>query len=207
MTATKKKLILTCAIMLVTCATFAFSTFAYFTDFVGTESSNMIMTGSADVEIIDLTYTPDSEGNLIPVPPDTPIRIFPGYEVEKKVSAKNNGTIPMFIRIKIDSTIQLASHSTGRESEIDLRLVGYDINEKDWMLHTDGYYYYRKALHKGQDAEPLFTKVMFSESMGNLYKDSTITFKIRIECVQANGNGNSPINAQNWSTPTEGGGS
>ena len=69
------------------------------------------------------------------------------------------------------------------------------------MLHTDGYYYYRTTLRRGMEAEPLFTTVKFSEKMGNLYKDSTIKFKVRMEVVSTNGNGTDPIDALGWSTP------
>ena len=183
--------------MILTVFSFVFSTLAYFTD--TTEFKNNTMTtGSASVEIINLTY---QHGSDTVVSPDAAIRIFPGYEVSKTVSARNTGDISLFIRVKIEVDITLAGAAVGRESEIDTSLVGYNIDEEHWMLHTDGYYYYRTTLRRGMEAEPLFTTVKFSEKMGNLYKDSTIKFKVRMEVVSTNGNGTDPINALGWSTP------
>lgn len=201
MTVIKKKIIITSIVMLVTVASFVFSTIAYFTDSDAMNYST-ISVGKATAEIVDVTYP---FGSNIPVDPDAAIRILPGYEISKTVTARNTGNLPLWIRIRLDSDISLAENARGREAEIDNSLVGYDINTADWVFH-EGYYYYRVALVHGKEATPLFTKVIFSEEMGNLYKDSTITFDVRIEIVQANNNGASAIEAEGWSAPSEEGG-
>ncbi len=203
MSATKKKIIVMCVAMMITIASMVCSTIAFFTDSAQLPYGD-ISIGSVSVQIIDVTYP---YGSNVPIAPDEAIRIFPGYEVKKTVTARNMGDLPMYVRIKLDSEITLAESSHGREAEIDRSLVGYDINLENWLLHTDGYYYYRTPLTKGKEATPLFTKVKFSEDMGNLYKDSTIRFKVRMEVVQANNNGASVTEAQGWTEPLyEGGG-
>ena len=188
--------------MIITVLSFAYSTFAFFTD--STDSRyNALAAGTASVELVDVTYQP---GGNVTVTPGEAIRILPGYEVKKTVGAKNTGSVPLYIRVKINLDITLAGNAIGREAEIDTSLVGYNINEEKWFLHTDGYYYYRTALVHDKETEPLFTTVKFSEKMGNLYKDSTITFKLNMEAVQANNNGTSPIDANYWSTPIKVGG-
>ena len=201
MTTTKKKIIATCITLTVTVLSFFYSTLAYFTDSAASRN-DMIATGQAAVELIDVTYAYGS-GTL--VPPGTAIRIMPGQQVSKTLTAKNTGSIPLYVRVHLSPDITLANNARGREAEIDLSLVSYDINLTDWVEH-DGYYYYRKPLVGGTEAVPLFTKVIFSEEMGNLYKDSTIYVKTRIEVVQANNNADNPIDAYGWSElPVKGG--
>lgn len=197
MTNTKKKIIITCAVMIVTVCTFAFSTLAFFSD---SESSNYgtIASGKASVEIIDITYP---FGSNVAVEPGAAIKVMPGYEISKTVTARNTGTLPLYVRVKLDMDIVLAENARGREAEIDLSLVSCNINEEQWELLDDGYYYYRSALTVGSEATPLFTAVKFHEEMGNLYKDSTVNFKVRMEIVQANNNGASAKEAQGWSEP------
>ena len=201
MTKTKKKIIATCITLTITVLSFFYSTLAYFTD---SESSRYgtIATGQASVEVVDVTYP---YGSNIAVPPGTAIRIMPGHEISKTLTTKNTGTLPLYVRVQLHSDITLAQHAQGAESQIDLSLVGYDINLVNWVEH-DGYYYYRTPLLGGTEAVPLFTKVIFSEQMGNMYKDSTINFDARIEVVQANNNADNAIDAYGWSElPARGG--
>ena len=201
MTKTKVKIVAMCTALTITVLSFFYSTLAYFTDI---ESANhgMIATGQASVEIIDVTYP---YGSNIAVPPGTAIRIMPGHEISKTLTARNTGSLPLYVRVQLHSDITLAQHARSAESQIDLSLVGYDINLVDWVEH-DGYYYYRTPLIGGTEAVPLFTKVIFSEQMGNLYKDSTIVFRARIEVVQANNNAANVIDAYGWSELPERGG-
>ena len=203
MTNTKKKILIMCAVMIVISASFVFSTLAYFTD-TSSFKYSLMASGTAKVEVVDITYP---YGSNVPVDPGTAVRILPGYEISKTISARNMGSLPLYIRVKLESDITLADAARGREGEIDLSLVSYDINEEYWVYY-EGYYYYRTALTGGTEATPLMTKVMFDKEMGNLYKDSTITFKLRMETVQANNNGAGVIDAVGWSelSPEEGGG-
>ena len=157
MTATKKKIIAMCIVMILTAFSFVFSTLAYFTD-TSDNHKNIMATGKASVDLLDTTY---QYGSDVEISPDTAIRIMPGYEIRKTVSAKNTGDISIYVRVKINVDITLAGKAIGRESEIDTSLVGYNIDEEHWFLHTDGYYYYNTALLSGDEAEPLFTRVKF----------------------------------------------
>ncbi len=201
MTKTKAKIIATCATLALTVLSFFHGTLAYFTD-AAQSNHNKIATGKAEVELVDVTYP---YGSDTAVPPGTAIRIMPGHEISKTLTARNMGRIPLYVRVQVRSDITLANHSQGRESEIDLSLVSYNINLTHWVEH-EGYYYYRTALLGDTEAVPLFTKVVFSEQMGNLYKDSTILVTTRIEVVQANSNADNAIDAYGWSEPTTKGG-
>jgi hypothetical protein len=200
MTPTKKKIVAMAVIMCITSATFFCSTLAYFTDALSSGGS-MIYTGTTSAELIDNTVL---EGN-VPVAPGTPIRIMPGYKVSKTVTAKNTGTLPVYVRVKLTPEVVLAENARGRESEIDLSLISYDIDTANWV-YENGYYYYKMPLTGGNQAPDLFTTVTFSEQMGNLYKDSRINFTVRIEIVQVSGNGTSALTAKGWAEPTSQGG-
>ena len=202
MTNTKKKIIAMAIIMCITATSFLFSTLAYFSD---SESSygTIIYTGTASAEIIDKTIldggTEVPEGEAIP--------IMPGYVVSKTVQAKNTGTLPVYVRISLTPEVILPEESRGRESEIDLGLIGCNIDVANWT-YKDGYYHYNYPLTSGNTTPSLFTEVTFSNQMDNLYRESTIKFNIRIEIVQASGNGETALDAKGWSTPnTEGGAS
>lgn len=201
MTNTKKKVIAIAVIMCITSATFLCSTFAYFSDGLSSGGS-IIYTGTTSAELIDNTVL---EGN-VPVQPGTPIKIMPGYKISKTVTAKNTGTLPVYVRISLTPEVILAENARGRESEVDLSLISYDIDTANWV-YENGYYYYKIPLTGGNQAPDLFTTVTFSEQMGNLYKDSRINFTVRIEIVQASGNGNSALTATGWAEPTSEGGS
>ena len=199
MNATKRKVIIMGIIMCVTAATFLCSTFAYFSDSL-TSGGSVIYTGTTSAVIIDNTVLNGEQ-----IPANTPIRIMPGQTVSKSVTAKNTGTLPVYVRIKLNSDITLSGNAVGRETEIDTSLISYDIDTEHWT-YSNGYYYYNFPLTAGKQSPDLFTQVKFSEKMDNLYKDGNILFTVRVEIVQASGNGSNAMSAVGWIEPTSEGG-
>ena len=200
MNANKRKVIITGIIMCVTAATFLCSTYAYFSDSLSTGGS-VIYAGTTSAVIIDNTVLNGEQ-----IPAGTPIRIMPGQTVNKSVTAKNTGTLPIYVRIKLNSDITLSGNAVGREAEIDNSLVSFDFDTLNWQ-YSNGYYYYKFPLTAGKQSPDLFTTVKFSEKMGNLYKDGNILLTVRVEIVQASGNGTDATSAVGWAEPSaEGGG-
>ena len=195
MNRTKKKVVLTAALFLVTVLTFTFSTMAYFSDSV-TAMGGGIKTGDASVHVID---TMDASELL----PDGSMWIMPGYQVARSVAVKNVGTLPVYVRVRVSSVIALAEAMQGRENEIDPSLVKLDINTEYWLLQGD-YYYHRYPVLGGNTTMPLFTTVTFDKLMGNLYKDSSIQLEFTTHAVQANNNGTSFLDAAGWPEETGG---
>ena len=193
MTNTKKKILVMCIVMIATVTTFVCSTIAYFTDSSAIDYGEF-MSGTSSVEIVDITYP---YGSNIPTDSAAAIRIMPGYDISKIVTARNTGSLPLYVRVKLESDITLAEFAAGRESEIDLSLVSCNINGEYWVYH-EGYYYYRSSLVSGNEAMPLFTKVHFDENMGNLYKDSQVVFRIDADAIQADYTGASPLTVVGW---------
>ena len=197
MTKMKKQMIAMIAALSVTSAALAYSTVAYFTDDVQSTGTN-ISTGVAKVEFIDVTLPFSATDRPLF---GEPIDIMPGYVVEKNVSVKNSGSLPLYVRAKFTPQILLSEKEAGNESQIDLSLIEYEVNTTDWQ-YLDGYYYYASVLLGGKTTENLISSVKFSEQMGNLYKDSRISLSVRMEVVQSNYNGDTVFEATGWPAPT-----
>lgn len=194
-----KKLVATMVATFMLVFSLAVCTYAYFVSTVSSEG-NIIATGYASAVLHDTT------DHSYPTDPDNSDEylIFPGYSIKKSVRVKNNGSYPLYIRAKIDSTITLDERYATRADEIDMSLVGYSIDVANWT-ERDGYYYYNVPLKRGEFTTNMLNSVDFSVEMGNIYKDSTIKVKILLEVVQANGNGETVFDAVGWTSAEEGG--
>ena len=192
---TKKKIILTAVFLLMTVLTFTFSTVAYFTDSTSSSGSH-ISTGDMRVKLVETV----DENDLMP---NGSMRILPGYVVSRELAVKNVGSLPVYVRVRVDSLITLAAAMQGREGEIDPALVKLNINTTDWELHGD-YYYHKNPVVSGNSTAPLFTTVTFDPLMGNLYKDSSIELDFTVHALQANSNGTSYLDASGWPEETGG---
>lgn len=197
MYSTKKKLITTICAMAVITLSFVFGTVAYFTDTVTSHNNSIISTGSVKAEISVKTTAFDASAD------DDTIKVLPGYSFKKTVTAKNIGSYPIYVRVKVDSLFVLAEKYEGREDEIDYSHITYDIDYENW-IYSDGYYYYKTPLYKGETTPTLIKSVSFSQEMDNFYKGSTAYVKVRVEIVQSNNNGTNVLDASGWPS-SEGG--
>ena len=182
-------------------ASFVGGTVAYFTDTVTSRDNVIISTGSASVGLLDVTLP---HGSVDPSLGGEAISVLPGYTISKTVTAKNTGTYPLYVRVKLDYDITLDERYADMQGSVDKSLVSLNINTENWILR-DGYYYYGKSLPHGETAPALMTAVTFSSDMGNMYKNSTITFNIVMEVVQSNNNGTNVFEATGWASSEEGG--
>lgn len=183
---------------------FVFCTYAYFTD-LSLSDGNHISSGYAEVKLFDITDSTAAIEGLDPLP-DGSFIVFPGYTVTKRVYATNSGSSDVYVRIKLEKELTLSNANSERKSEIDLSLVTLNIDRSSWTEH-DGYYYYNKPLGDGQSTTDLLSGVSFSFAMGNIYKDSTMKIKVRLEAVQAANNGSNVLEAIGWTSVGEGGAS
>ena len=177
--------------MIALVAIFSAQTFAYFTDSSATQS-NQIITGSIDVSFIEVS----EDGNFSWSA--DPVQIMPAsVYTYGGVGVENNGTIPVYIRIKVEKTIIQSEHeiSPGWEHLIDCNFMTNEDN--NWVYH-EGYYYYKFALASEEQTTSLFEKVLFAPEMGNEFKNSSIQFKLICQSVQANGNSPDPTTAWGW---------
>ena len=178
------------ALIVITVILFSAQTVAYFSDKVKTNEV-AITAGNLDIELFEMMES----GNGQVVYQD-PLRVMPATAVSKIVTVKNTGSLPVYVRIRIDKKIE-----TANEVPDDWKhLIECDFNTSDWTF-KDGYYYYNEALASGEVTEPLFQTVLFSAKMGNEFTNSTIYLVVTSEATQANGTGDSALTAVGWPAP------
>lgn len=199
---TKGKLIVTALLICFSVFAMLLSSYAYFT--ASTDSSeNRIVAGTVGVDVVNLGSS--APGGSAGTELD-PIKILPGYVEMREIYAKNTGDIALYVRARTETAITLSEGNSGRQSEVDNSLVIFDIDDTYWK-YRDGYYYYALPLLAGEVTSELFSQILFSKDMGNLYKDSTIRVKIVFEMVQFNNNGSNVFDAAGWASASEGGAS
>ena len=134
----------------------------------------------------------------------SPTNWTPGDETPTTITTKNEGTIPLRVRVKLDESW------TSRNNEAlsleynneKVAIINLD-NQNDW-LYKDGYYYYIKELAPGESTKSLLKSVTFNpniqadvvcsfsngvntcESTGNGYDGAAYRLNITTETVQAN---------------------
>ena len=94
----KKSFIMTIVVLFIAIVTFSAQTYAYFVDSTTVED-NKILAGSLGVELIQVQDGAQVDHTVAPV------QIFPGTEMRRNVSVKNTGTLPVYVRIKIEKSI------------------------------------------------------------------------------------------------------
>ena len=184
-----KKKILVCALIAICLSIAAYGTVSFFTH--EDTATNVVTMGNIKIEVKELTVTNDK---AVPVNSDDEIGIVPGIEVSRIVLVENVGNNDAWIRIQVQTAIELAG---GVEGESDLSLIELDINTEFWTL-KDGYFYYNEKLEPSQTTKPLFTTVKFSETMGDLYQESTATIAVYVQATQTANNGNTVFEAAGW---------
>ena len=182
----KRRLVLL-ALALCIAAVTATGTLAYFT--AEETAHNVITTGYLDMILHETT----TGGK--PFPEEGLDNLMPGMVVDKRVTVENAGTVDFYLRVALDEEITPAQ---GVQAELNFDHITLDINEDDWTLAEDGYYYYNSAIKAGETTEPLFTTVTFEPEMGNEYMNAHVEITVRAQAVQSRNNGDSPLTAVGW---------
>lgn len=194
----KRSMICMLLFTIVTLSIFSAQTLAYFTD-EATSDQNQIVSGNLDTEIVQMQGVGSTESSLT-----EPIRILPATSVSKTLTVKNTGSLSVYIRIKLEKTIN-KSENEMPERWRDLITCNImlddegtaDAVEGPWV-YRDGYYYYTSAVAAGAATEPLFDIVSFSPNMGNEFASSEIRLSLVCQATQANTNASSALTATGW---------
>ena len=144
--------------------------------------------------------------NLKPTINETFVKNNDDVLEKKDVTVTNNNEFDVYVRAKVIVSWQDANGNTLAVTPLE----GTDYTVEygtDWTKKADGYYYYNKPLGDGQSTTDLLSGVSFSFAMGNIYKDSTMKIKVRLEAVQAANNGSNVLEAIGWTSVGEGGAS
>lgn len=126
---------------------------------------------------------------------EPPSELKPGVDFDKVVQVKNTGTIPCFVRVKVEFSDDRA---------LQFCKLDYQLSSKTWEKGNDGYYYYTQPLppyqpkaEGGQEeigiTKPLFTMVdMLDEDSGHnkIKEEDLIPFDIFVYTESCEQRGN-----------------
>lgn len=181
-----KNKLLSVSAILITVASIAGSTLAYFND-SGT-AHNVITSGN-----VKITLQEWADANKTK-PFENIEGIMPGMEVTKIAEVKNTGDNTAWIRVKIEKSFDM--------EEADPSLIVLAIGEK-WTEDEDGWYYYTDPLEKDQVTEPIFEEVQFAKEMSNEYQNRKANVNVIAQAVQTANNGDTVQDALGWPSSEE----
>ena len=167
---TKKKIILTSALLLAIGAVGYGGTSAYFSDYDNTP--NTVTVGHNDTTIEE----------KFPDPTPKPVEDNPSYP--KKVWVTNDGNGEALVDCYVRAEVTFSNSDIGQAVTLE------GLNTADWTLGGDGFYYYKHILKKGESTTPLFTGVKInSDKVADKYKDILDEFEGNVyeEAVQSDG--------------------
>ncbi|MDR2715353.1 MAG: hypothetical protein LBB46_01215 [Coriobacteriaceae bacterium] len=137
---------------------------------------------------------------------DRAYNAYPGATVDKVVNVMNTGESDIVVRVKVEKlwgeAVQDANLNTSKGSPATDAAAGLSapyptdnitISYNDtWWLYdeTDGYFYYKGVLRPGETTvEPLFESFTIDAGLGNEFQGLDAFITVKMECVQAGGNG------------------
>lgn len=169
----KKKIIAVCLIVALAAIAVVGGTLAWFTD--DEVATNTFTVGNVDITLTEPNWT--STGSQ-----DAP-EVYPGEPLAKDPTVKNDGANPCFVRIKVTGLDCLApaSNITYRTDYVPGKLGD------NWVLHTDGYFYYNKVLAVGATTDALFDQIVIPTDLENGNAESEFDVVVTAEAVQAQG--------------------
>ena len=159
-------------------------TLAYFTD--NKEVTNTFTVGNVKIELTEPEW---KESGFEDAP-----EVYPGEALAKDPTVKNIGANPCFVRIKVEGLDCLGEEAGKiiyRTKYVDGALG------TDWVLHTDGYFYYyvggangvggSGVLAAGKTTVPLFDQIVIPTALKNGDGSTKFNVNVTAEAVQAQG--------------------
>ncbi len=169
----KKKLTAVALIVCMLAIMLVGASLAYFTD--EDDATNTFTVGNVSIDLTEPNW--DGEGSE-----DAP-EVYPGEALAKDPTVTNDGANPCFVRISVEGLDCLgnAGMITYRTDYVDGALG------TDWVLHTDGYFYYTKVLAKDETTDALFDQIVIPTGLTN--GDGTTEYDVDVTAyaVQAQG--------------------
>ncbi|MBP1042332.1 hypothetical protein I6N95_15030 [Vagococcus sp. BWB3-3] len=105
----------------------------------------------------------------------------------KKVTVKNTGEAPIFIRVLVVPQILSKKDVTGNQLLLPATIgteVQLDLNTTDWVDGEDGYYYYLKPVDTGKESAQLFSSVTLSNLVDeSAYDGAKLTIDVKVESI------------------------
>lgn len=135
------------------------------------ETVNVVTFGNVHIDLID-EYTKPQKG------------VVPGQTVDKIVTAKNTGSNPAYVRLKL--TKSWWEDETPRDDLDPSYITLHFSNTDKWVQGEDGCYYYQFPLKPGETAENLIESFSLPEDWDmNGYENLDGHIDARAEAVQS----------------------
>lgn len=159
------------AIMLVS------GTLAYFTD--NDAKTNTFTVGNVSIVLTEPKW--DAEGAA------EAFDVYPGEALAKDPTVTNDGKNPCFVRVSVtgwDALINAelsVNNITYRTDYVDAKLG------ENWVLHTDGYFYYTKVMQPADVTDALFDQIVIPTDVVNDATGAQYNLEVKAYAVQAQG--------------------
>ena len=147
------------------------------------EDTNVITSGEIKIKVMERM----GDGEF----PLEGVFILPGQVVSKRVSVKNTGANPCWVRVKLIDSIN--------DETLSADVMELDLNLNDWIDGEDGYFYYHQILAPGAETEKLFSQVKIANAADNSYLGKTMKLIVTAYAVQSEYNdASSPLAVNGW---------
>lgn len=169
----KRKILLLASALCLVAILAVGGTLAYFTD--DEEKTNTFTVGNVDITLDEPNW--DQSGSE-----DAP-EVYPTEPLAKDPTVENTGANPCFVRISVTGwdCLAPAGNITYRTDYVDGKLG------ENWVLHTDGYFYYSEVLPVGGKTDALFDQIVIPADLENGNAETEFNLVVTAEAVQAQG--------------------
>nr|MBR4281553.1 SipW-dependent-type signal peptide-containing protein [Clostridia bacterium] len=171
----KRKILLLAALLSMVAILGVGGTLAYFT--ADDAATNTFTVGNVKIDLTEPNWASTGSG-------DAP-EVYPGEALAKDPTIKNIGKNPCFVRVKVEGLDVLG---TSDDMLIHVR-TNYvkDALGENWVLHTDGYYYYTEVLAVGASTSPVFDSIVIPTALTNGDGETEYDIDVTAYAVQAQG--------------------
>ncbi len=121
-----------------------------------------------------------------------PEHVDPGAEIDKVVNVENTGTVDTLIRVSVEKAFgtRKKDGTFQKDGTLDPDMIQITYGTSAWSSRDDGYFYYKEILRAGETTkEPLFRSFTLSPRIGEAYEGKDAQIVVRMESVQAEGDG------------------
>ncbi len=171
----KKKILALCVVAIIAVTAIAGASLAYLTD--NEAKTNVFTVGKVDIELTEPNWDATGAAEADDV--------YPGEPLAKDPTVKNIGANPCFVRVSVSDLDQFV------EKYGDTAMITYRTDYVDgklgenWVLHTDGYFYYNKVLAVDETTDALFDQIVIPFALEN--SETAKDIVVSAYAVQAQG--------------------
>ena len=170
----KKKILSICLVAVIAVMAIAGASLAYFT--AEDSAENVFTVGNVAIDLTEPKW--DATGK------EEAEDVYPGEPLAKDPTVTNTGKNPCFVRVSVSNLDQFAEKFDGAMITYRTDYVENALGE-NWVLHTDGYFYYTKVLASDEKTDALFDQIVIPFALTN--NEETKSIDVTAYAVQAQG--------------------